>query len=52
MPGPTFDELLAKLRALDVKLRRLEDRVSVIETNSISYENRLQDLEELDDDNG
>ena len=52
MPEPTFDELLAKLRTLDVKLRRLEDRVSVIETNSISYENRLQDLEERDDDNG
>ena len=47
-----FEVLLARLEALEARLRTLEDRTGVIETNSISYENRLQDLEELDDDNG
>jgi len=52
-------ELVAKIACLDARLRLLEktmdklaDRVDVIEANSISYENRLQDLEEQDDDNG
>ena len=45
-----FEFLLARLEAIEAKLRTLEDRVSVVETNSITYENRLQDLEEQDED--
>jgi len=45
-----FEFLLARLEDLEAKLRILEERVDVVETNSISYENRLQDLEEQDDD--
>ena len=45
-----FEFLLARLEYLEAKLRILEERVDVVETNSISYENRLQDLEEQDDD--
>ena len=50
-------DLVAKLANLDARLRviertviALEDRVSVIEDHSIDHENRLQDLED-DDDN-
>ena len=50
-------DLVAKLANLDARLRAiertviaLEDRVGVIEDHSINHENRLQDLED-DDDN-
>jgi chromosome segregation ATPase len=50
-------ELVAKLADLDARLRELNkkvddltDRVGVIEDHSINHENRLQDLED-DDDN-
>ena len=47
----TIARLDARLRLLEQTVLDLNDRVDVIETNSISYENRLQDLEEQDDDN-
>jgi hypothetical protein len=50
-------DLLSKILNLDARLRALEkialdleDRVSVVEDHSITHENRLQDLEEDDDD--
>jgi hypothetical protein len=50
-------DLLSKLVNLDARLRvvekivlDLEDRVSVVEDHSINHENRLQDLEEDDDE--
>ena len=45
-----FEFLLARLEVVEAKLRTLEESVEVIEYNSISYENRLQDLEEQDED--
>ena len=42
-------DLDKRLRKLDEKITALEDRVGVVEENSISFENRLQDLEEDDD---
>ena len=49
-------ELVAKLAHLDARLRELNkkvddlaDRVGVMEDHSINHENRLQDLEEYDD---
>ena len=51
-----LSDLLSKMVNLDKRLRAVErlmidlkDRVDVIETNSITFENRLQDLEEDDD---
>ena len=46
----TFVALLAKCNAIDQKLKLLEDRVSVMEEQTISHENRLIDLEREDDD--
>jgi hypothetical protein len=39
-----------RLRKLERTVISLEDRVDVIETNSITFENRLQDLEEDDNE--
>jgi len=38
--------LLAKLRALEIRVRLLQDRVDVIFANTIDHESRLQQLEE------
>lgn len=46
----TFVALLAKCAAIEQKLKLLEDRVSVMEEQTISHENRLIDLEREDDD--
>lgn len=46
----TFVALLAKCNAIEQKLKLLEDRVSVMEEQTISHENRLLDLEKRDDD--
>ncbi len=46
----TFVALLAKCNAIEQKLKLLEDRVSVMEEQTISHENRLLDLEREDDD--
>ena len=46
----TFVALLAKCNAIEQKLKLLEDRVSVMEEQTISHENRLIDLEREDDD--
>ena len=46
----TFVALLAKCAAIDARLKQLEDRVSVMEEQTISHENRLIDLEREDDD--
>ena len=43
-------DLDKRLRTLDKKITSLEDRIGVVETNSISYHNRLEQLEEQDDD--
>lgn len=47
---PTLQDLIYKLIGLDDRLRSLEDRVGVIETNTIDHESRLQDLEEAEDE--
>lgn len=49
--GDMFHLILARVRAVEERLRLLEDRVledrvSVIETNTIDHETRLQELEE------
>ena len=41
-----FDVLLARLRALEVRVRVLEERMDVIFENTINHESRLQQLEE------
>jgi len=46
----TLAYLDARLRELNKKVDDLTDRVDVIEDHSINHENRLQDLED-DDDN-
>lgn len=54
-PNPDLQHLLvsmlAKSAALDARLKKLEDRVSVLEEVTINHENRLLDIEEKDDDN-
>ena len=40
---------ITRLNEMDLRLSRLEDRVSVMETNTINHENRLQDLEEKEE---
>jgi hypothetical protein len=52
-----LNDLLSKIVNLDARLRALEkialdheDRVSVVEDHTINHENRLQDLEEDDDE--
>ena len=41
--------LMEKMAAMEGRQKELDDRVSVIETNSIGYENGLEDLEEKQD---
>jgi hypothetical protein len=43
-------DLDKRLRGLIKKVAEIEERVDVIETNSINYHNRLCDLEDDDDD--
>ena len=45
----TIVSLVAKCAAIDARLKMLEDRVSVMEEQTISHESRLQQIEEADD---
>ena len=45
----TIVSLVAKCTAIDARLKQLEDRVSVMEEQTISHESRLQEIEEADD---
>ena len=40
---------IARLNEMDLRLAGLEERVSVMETNTINHESRLQELEEKED---
>ena len=42
--------LVAKCAAIDARLKMLEDRVAVMEEQTISHESRLQEIEEADED--
>jgi hypothetical protein len=42
-------KLLLRASAVEVRLDEVAGRLSVVETNSIDYENRLEDLEEKQD---
>jgi len=42
-------KLLLRVSAVEVRLDEVAGRLSVVETNSIDYENRLEDLEEKQD---
>ena len=46
----TIVSLVAKCAAIDARLKMLEDRVSVMEEQTISHESRLQQIEEADED--
>lgn len=46
----TIVSLVAKCAAIDARLKQLEDRVSVMEEQTISHESRLQQIEEADED--
>ena len=44
------ERLKARFESMEMRWAALEDRVAVIEENTINHENRLQDLEEDDDE--
>ena len=46
----TLVSLVAKCAAIDARLKQLEDRVAVMEENTINHESRLQEIEEADED--
>ena len=44
------ERLKARFENMEMRWAVLEDRVAVMEENTINHENRLQDLEEDDDE--
>ena len=43
-------DLLRRMRALEQKLDRIDDRVSVLEERTIDHDLRLEDIEKQDDE--
>ena len=45
-----IERFLCRLQLIERQIHRLEDRISVVEEQTLSHENRLQDIETKEDD--